>query len=82
MDVVAYGNSLHDIDSYYLIRAYDSPEHLKIMQEKFYNSDEWLNGPRDTLIPSIETGLKSVLSLSSEAVEQLRISAAEHLSSL
>jgi len=78
MDVIAYGNSLHDMDSYYLIRAYDSPEHLKIMQEEFYNSDGWLNGPRKELVARIETGLKSLLFLSNEAIEQLRISATEN----
>jgi hypothetical protein len=72
MDIVAFGNSLHDSDSYYLIRAYDSLEHLESSQNSFYHSDVWRNGPRLSIIESIETSVKSVLILSENAVDSLR----------
>ncbi|SCW87318.1 NIPSNAP protein [Paenibacillus tianmuensis] len=72
MDVVAYGNSLHDPDAYYLIRSYDSLDHLGSSQDAFYKSEAWRNGPRVDIIERISTSLKSVVSLSPEAIDELR----------
>jgi len=72
MDVVAYGNSLHDSDAYYLIRAYNSLEHLNLSQEAFYKSEAWRNGPRADIISRIGTSQKSVVRLDRDAVEALR----------
>lgn len=55
VDVVAYGPSLHDSDSYYLMRAYSSPEDRQRSQDAFYGSDEWRNGPREPILASIES---------------------------
>jgi hypothetical protein len=41
IDVVSFGNSLHDPDCYYLIRAFDSAESMTTV----YASAEWRNGP-------------------------------------
>jgi hypothetical protein len=46
-DVVAYGPSLHDEDSYYLMRAYATLEDRQQSQDAFYGSAEWLEGPRE-----------------------------------
>lgn len=72
IDVVAYGNSLHDADSYYLIRAFDSEEQIKSVLEDFYASAGWRSGPREAIISRIEVSLKSVLVLSQIAVNELR----------
>ncbi|KEO82339.1 NIPSNAP family protein [Tumebacillus flagellatus] len=72
MDVVAFGNSLHDPDAYYLIRSYDNVDHLSSSQDAFYKSDAWRNGPRAEIIERIGTRLKSVVSLTSDAIEELR----------
>ncbi|MBC3213784.1 NIPSNAP family protein [Serratia fonticola] len=72
MDVVAYGNSLHAADSYYLIRVYDSLEHLEISQDEFYRSDAWRNGPREAIIERIMTSTKSVVILDNTTVNTLR----------
>lgn len=72
MDVVTYGNSLHSTDSYYLIRAYDSLEHLEISQDEFYRSDAWINGPRETIIDRILTSVKSVIKLDDISINDLR----------
>lgn len=72
IDIVAYGNSLHDADSYYLIRAFDSEEQMNSVLDDFYASEGWRSGPREDIIERIETSLKSILTLSGSAVEGLR----------
>jgi hypothetical protein len=72
MDVVSYGNSLHDPDAYYLIRAYDSLDHLNSSQDAFYKSEAWRSGPRNNIVERIGTSLKSIVVLDLEAVEALR----------
>ncbi|WP_379160490.1 hypothetical protein [Paenibacillus sp. sgz5001063] len=72
MDVVTYGNSLHDQDAYYLIRSYDNLDHLNSSQDAFYNSEEWRSGPRMDIIERINTSLRFVVSLSPDAIEGLR----------
>ena len=72
IDVVRFGNSLHDPDCYCLIRAFDSPESMAAMLETFYASDAWRAGPREAIVNSIETSLKTVLTLPAKSVEGLR----------
>ncbi|ALR77957.1 NIPSNAP family protein [[Enterobacter] lignolyticus] len=72
IDVVAFGNSLHDPDCYYLIRAFDSVESMAAALDAFYASDDWRSGPRKDIIGSIETSIKTVVNLPSESVEGLR----------
>ena len=40
IDVVSFGNSLHDPDCYYLIRAFDSAESMATVLDAFYASDD------------------------------------------
>jgi hypothetical protein len=61
VDVVDFGFSLIDKDSFYLIRNYESLEHRKESQEAFYGSDEWINGPEKTIMSCIDTYNTSVL---------------------
>lgn len=68
MEVVAFGPSLHNPDAYFLIRAYDSLEHLHSSQDAFYSSDAWRKGPRQSIIELIESDWNVVLWLSSQAV--------------
>jgi len=72
IDIIAFGNSMHDEDSYYLIRAYDNPEHLNASQKAFYRSDAWRSGPRVAIIERIQTSVKSVLMLTETATNGLR----------
>jgi hypothetical protein len=76
MDVVLFGPSLHDPDAYYLVRAYDSLEHLRSSQEAFYSSDAWRKGPRQSIIELIESDSNVVLWLTPQAVAAIRESAA------
>lgn len=72
MDVVAYGRSDHEEESYYLVRAYESREALEAEQAAFYGSPEWRDGPRGALVDRIETYLNTLLWVSRDAVESMR----------
>lgn len=72
MDVVAFGRSDHEHESFYLIRAYADREQLVEQQDAFYSSDAWRNGPRRPLIDCLEDYLNTLLWLSDESVEDLR----------
>lgn len=63
IDVVSFGNSLHNPDCYYLIRAFASQESMVADLDAFYASDDWRNGPREEIIRSIETSIKTVMNL-------------------
>ncbi|HEC5300437.1 NIPSNAP family protein [Klebsiella pneumoniae] len=73
IDVVSFGNSLHDPDCYYLIRAFDNAESMAAVLDAFYASDDWRNGPRQDIIGSIETSTKTVMNLPTESVNGLRV---------
>jgi hypothetical protein len=53
VEVVSYGTSFHDEDSYYLMRAYSSLEERQKSQDAFYGSDEWRQGPRESILALI-----------------------------
>lgn len=72
VDVVAYGPSLHDQDSYFLMRRYDSLAQREEGENAFYGSDEWKQGPRESIIALIENYTEIVLELDESTVEGLR----------
>lgn len=72
VDVVTYGPSLHDENSYYLIRGFDSLAQREQSEESFYSSDEWKHGPRAAVLALIETYTEIVLELDDAAVQGLR----------
>lgn len=55
INVVDYGFSLIDKDSFYLIRHYDNIEQRKESQDAFYGSAEWINGPEKEIMNCIDT---------------------------
>jgi len=73
INIMPSGNSLHDPDCYYLIRAFDSAESMAMVLDSFYASADWRNGPRQDIIGSIETSIKTVISLPPESMEGLRV---------
>ncbi|WP_410750861.1 NIPSNAP family protein [Citrobacter sp. U14242] len=73
IDVASFGNSLHDPDCYYLIRSFDSAESMATVLDAFYTSPDWRSGPREDIIRSIETSIKTVINLPLESVEGLRL---------
>ena len=72
IDVVSFGNSLHDPDCYYLIRAFDSAEKMAAILNAFYASDDWRSGPREDIIRSIGTSIRTVMNIPPESVDGLR----------
>ena len=55
INVVDYGFSLIDKESFYLIRNYESLAQRKESQDAFYGSDEWINGPEKEIMNCIDT---------------------------
>ena len=45
IDVVAHGPSLHDENTYYVIRRFDSLAQREQTEDAFYGSDDWMKGP-------------------------------------
>lgn len=72
MDVVAFGRSDHEHESFFLIRAYADRAELVAQQEAFYGSDAWKLGPRQALIDCLDDYLNTLLWLTPDSVEDLR----------
>ena len=61
--VVAHGPSLHDENSYYVIRAYESVEARQREEDAYYGSDDWRQGPKEAVMAMIEHEAYTVVSL-------------------
>lgn len=72
MDVVAFGRSDHEHESFHLVRAYRDRAHLEAQQHAFYGSDRWRQGPREALVACIADYLNTLLWLPDESVDALR----------
>jgi len=72
IDVVAYGPSLHDEDSYYLIRSFASLEERQRTEDAFYGSEEWRQGPREAVLAAISSYTTVVVTLDDATLQGLR----------
>jgi len=72
VDVVAYGPSVRDENSYYLIRCFDSLAHPEKSEDEFYGSDEWRQGPREAILALIQNYTEFVLELDEVTLQGLR----------
>jgi uncharacterized protein (TIGR02246 family) len=72
IDVVAYGPSVHDRDSYFLLRAFDSPAARIAAEDRFYGSDAWRRGPREAVLSMIDTYTTVVVATDEETIRGLR----------
>ena len=72
VDVVAYGPSLHDQDSYFLMRRFDSLFQREESENAFYGSDEWKQGPRESIIALIDSYTEIILELDESTLRGLR----------
>ena len=70
--VVGFGPSAHEADTYFLIRAYDNLADLNARQDAFYGSDEWRDGPRQAILSCLETYLNTVLWMTPAAIDDIR----------
>jgi hypothetical protein len=72
VDVVGYGPSLHDQDSYYLMRAFPGVADRERSEDAFYGSEEWRQGPREAILACIESYTTIVIRMDEEALRGLR----------
>ena len=72
-DVVAHGPSLHDENSYYVIRRFDSLAQREEIEDAYYASDDWRLGPRERILALIKNYADIVLELDEVTVRGLRI---------
>lgn len=72
VDVVAFGPSPHDADSYFLIRAFDDLQARERSEAAFYGSDEWRQGPREQILGLIDSYATIVLLLDDATIAGLR----------
>ena len=72
MDVVAYGRSGREEETYFLVRPYASRQTLEKEQNDFYGSDDWRQGPRSELVDRIETYVNTLMWVSESAVASMR----------
>ncbi|MGJ0578065.1 NIPSNAP family protein [Xenorhabdus bovienii] len=72
IDVISYGNSLHNSDSYYLIRAFGDLDEMNNILTAFYSSDDWINGPKIEIIEKINKSMKSIIALPKVSIDALR----------
>jgi hypothetical protein len=61
-EVLAYGPSLHDLNSYYVIRRFKSLEERQKSEDAYYGSDDWQKGPRSAILALVEHFAYSVVS--------------------
>jgi len=71
-DVVAHGPSLHDENSYYVIRRFNSLAQRDEMEDAYYASDDWQKGPREAILALIENYTDIVFELDEVTVQRLR----------
>jgi len=71
-DVVAHGPSLHDENTYYVIRRFESLAQREEMENAYYASDDWRQGPREGMLALIENYTDIVLELDDVTVQGLR----------
>jgi hypothetical protein len=72
MNVVAFGRTDHEDQTYFLIRAYSSEADLKLKQDVFYSSLAWRDGPREPLVQCIDTYVNTIVEISEQSVDELR----------
>lgn len=72
VDVVRCEPSLDNPDFYCLIRSYASVEDRDESQAAFYGSEEWLQGPRNSILELIESYTSVVLDVDDATLASLR----------
>jgi hypothetical protein len=61
INVVAHGKSLHNENTYYVVRLFKSLEDRQKSEDSFYGSEEWKKGPREAIISKIESSAEIVI---------------------
>jgi len=72
IEVISWGLSLHDSDSFYVIRAHPSVEARKETLDALFGSDEWLMNQEEDVLGMIESYNTCVVEASELLIEALR----------
>lgn len=72
VDVVSYGPSQHDQDSYFLMRGFEGIAQRQKSEDAFYGSEEWKQGPRERILADIDSYTTIVVSLDAATINGLR----------
>jgi ketosteroid isomerase-like protein len=72
VDVVSFGPSPADADSWYLMRGYASLEERQKSEDAFYGSDDWKKGPRAAILAAIDTYATIVIPVDEATLRGLR----------
>ena len=72
IEVVSWGLSLHDSDSFYVIRAHQSVEGRQETLDALFGSDEWLMNQEEDVWGMIESYNTCVVEASEPLIEALR----------
>ena len=72
VDVVAYGPSPHDKDSWFLMRGFPSVGERQTSEDAFYGSEEWIKGPRAAILAGIDTYATIVIPVDESTLNGLR----------
>jgi len=73
VDILAFGPSLHNADSYLVVRRYKDLADREQSQESFYGSDEWKLGPREAILALIENYTTVVIPVNASLLEGLQM---------
>lgn len=74
VDVVGFGPSLHDKDSWFLMRGFPGVEERQKSEDAFYGSQEWIAGPRAAVLAAIDTYATIVITVDEATLRGLRAS--------
>jgi ketosteroid isomerase-like protein len=72
IDVVSYGPSVHDNDSYFLMRSFESVDDRRRVENAFYGSEEWRRGPREAVLSHIISYTTVVITVDDPTLGGLR----------
>lgn len=72
IDVVAFGQSTQDPDSYVFIRSFSSVDQMTRLLKDFYSSRSWKNGPRDGMAECVSDTHRVVCRINNASVKLLR----------
>lgn len=71
IEVVAWGSSLHDQESFYVVRAYPSVEARQTALDAMFGSTEWLMQQEDAVLGMIESYNTSVVEAEEWLIEAI-----------
>ncbi|MDP9423703.1 MAG: NIPSNAP family protein [Pseudomonadota bacterium] len=72
IDVVTWGPSLHDLDSFYVVRAHPSVETRQEAMDAMFGSDEWLMNQEEEVLGMIESYNTCVIEACEPLIEAMR----------